>query len=249
MRKILCISAIAVLIMASASAQKTGTQKKIEWNIGHLDRVITVENPGNLSSTSVSTAVPRYMSPLITYSEKPDNQRKSFLLKTVSWDAETESGEKVKYTVSFSYWPIIGAAFIFILAGYGVRKYRHRKLIRKTVRNKTENVARIDIHLDNRGRELEEVVVEDFLPSGLEINQILTGKPETEETDIGTRIKWQIDSLGKKDQRVLSYTAKSTEEVKAVFEIPGTEILTEDHNITRTPEHEIELEPSDREST
>jgi hypothetical protein len=248
MRKTLAAAMVLLTAVSFTAAQNTSGEqvsitKNAELDIGYLDRNIVAQNNGEPRQVTSETVLPRFFDPAISYSSEPDNVEHGIFLKTVSWTDELEQEEQKAHTVHFAYWRALAVAALLGIAGYGVRKHRHYELLRKTV-EKDRETARVDINVHNTGKKLEDVEIREFLPSSLEIDEVLTGNPEIADTENGTEIIWSFENLGERDQRVLSYRIRSNEEIKAFFKIPASKISTEGHRITSSKEMEIELEPT-----
>lgn len=257
MKRILVLAILTGLVLsASASALSLSQpsqigpdiEKSYNMEVGFLERKITVTGNKNSSKINAANTVPRFLSPALDYSDQPDNENHKILTKEVEWTDRLDEGEQKTYTVIFAYWRVLMVLFIAGIAGYGVRKHRHHQLLSKSKRE-GDDTGRVDINIYNTGEEMVDLTVEEFIPSSLDIDKIVTGDPDVEETENGQKIIWSIKSLEKGDQRVLSYKIRSKENITAVFSVPATVMRTDDKKITESNDLEVQLDPSNRDST
>lgn len=257
MRQFLSIGIVSILLLTTfvsaqgetvAENQSIETHEEYDLKLGFLEKRITVKNSDKSVEVVSNTDVPRFFSPAIDYSETPGNEHEKMFMKTVEWSDELGEGEQKVYTVSFAYWRVLLLLFAAGVTGYGVRKHRHHQLLSKSKTEQGET-ARIDIDIYNTGKRIQDVTVEEFLPSSLDIVEIITGDPEIEETENGQKIIWDIGELGEGDERVLSYKIRSKENITAVYTLPASTIKTGDRTITDSNQLEVQLEPSDRDPT
>ena len=257
MRQFLSIALVSILLFTSfvsaqgetvADNQNVETSEEYDLKLGFLEKTITVENNGESSEVVSNTEVPRYFSPALSYSENPRTEQERLLMKKVEWADQIEQGEQKVYSISFAYWRVLLILLAASVTGYGVRKHRHHQLLSKSRKEQGET-ARIDIKMFNSGKTINEVTVEEFLPSSLDIEEVITGDPEIEETDNGKKITWDLGELKEGDQRVLSYKIRSKENITAVYTLPASKIKTGEKTITDSNELEVQLDPSDRDPT
>ena len=129
----------------------------------------------------------------------------------------------IAYELNYNY-----LVLLLILAIIGLSAYVYKLrgvVIRKKVLRKGENLVDIILEIkNNTGRDVEKVVLRDYLPIIFKIKQIIGPKPIIKSEEMGTEIKWRLGKLKKGEERIISYKAQEVIRVEGEITMPSAEI-------------------------
>jgi hypothetical protein len=159
-------------------------------------------------------------------------------IKYYSWNAGVPANSVVSIVLTTSYRPIAYAVIIIVLIGLGVVYFKDPVRIRKSLESfKTYeggiNELKILIDVKNRThKELENVTIADFIPKLATLvkkHEVGTLKPSKHiQSKRGTVLKWNIEKLDPKEERLITYSIKSTLSIVGGFKLPPAKVVFHD---------------------
>lgn len=135
----------------------------------------------------------------------------------VKWSLDMEPGEDVEIVVTFNYQPLFFLLLVALVAVFIYYYARSPLVVRKraTVLSGEEGVNELKVFVEIRNRSSKiarHVHVMDLVPSVASVHgakgQMLQPTKIVPAGHRGTLVKWVIDRIEPKEQRILAYTAK-----------------------------------------
>ncbi|MDD5331984.1 MAG: hypothetical protein PHE43_04165 [Candidatus Nanoarchaeia archaeon] len=159
------------------------------------------------------------------YSIKPTEKDS----KGYSWEFGLEPGEKYEVEVKTDYRGACITILVLILLGVlGIYFFGKKVAIRKEifrVRNEGGiSELKVLLHIKNRGPDLKDVEILDYLPRLLKPirGDYATLAPERiQKGNVGIKINWRLDKLRKHEERIITYR------VEPAFKVVGRLVLPE----------------------
>ncbi|MFB6167088.1 MAG: hypothetical protein ABEJ62_02395 [Candidatus Nanohaloarchaea archaeon] len=191
------------------------TQKIIErrsesFNLLTSTRTITVSNEGNVDSdpTTVSANLPFYLGYFTSFEPDPDSTSSQGMSTVYEWRIEAlEPGSSVSVGYTVNYWAPVLLVLLLAAAVYlAVREYMSPHVVKKVYRK--EGNQTIHLRVENRSRrELENVVVKDFVPSIASLIEKFDSSPpeRIREGEEATELEWRLGRLEPGEERILTY--------------------------------------------
>jgi hypothetical protein len=210
------------------------TQKKSSFNLFSIKTTITTKNEGNVASPSfyVTESVPSIVKFLFDPNIEPSKVTKAEGGRTVyGWlILSLEPGKQATITYNYNIW-IIWLS-ILIIGGliYVIIRFMYKPSILKTYKHqgKISKEKEVLISLDVRNRtrhEIKDVEVRDIVPSIVKVvERFDTIVPRIKTTEVGTELRWKLDSLKPKEERVLTYRVKPLLEMSGTLNLPKAHV-------------------------
>ncbi len=207
------------------SVSKIVYDKKASQSLFGLDVVLSAENQGNVKENAeLKSAVGENW---YSFFSGPDPTRKSS--EGYVWSIPLSPGEKMQIRYSEIYWITIALIFLIILGGIVAYLQMNAVTIRKRIAQK--HVAAegrefpVLLHVRNRGLNLDNVVVRDFVPSLFTVTEKFdTVKPVIKKTHDGIELTWRLGKLKQHEERVLSYKIKALVGIIGSATLPQAEV-------------------------
>ena len=165
-------------------------------------------NMGNVpENVSITMTLSSFAKSFTSYNIQPTSIRQEEDNFVLVWNKELNIGESLEVEVISDFTVplvIIAALFIIFLLIYLSKKntVTITKRAIKAVTNTGDFATKVIISVKNRGRDITDVEVSDYLPPLATLHERFgTEKPEVE----GSRLQWKIDVLPKGEQKVFSY--------------------------------------------
>ncbi len=180
---------------------------KSEQNTFWGKRVMaTVRNVGNVKGPATISS-DSSLSPFIAL--YPDTAGASITGNAVSWYAELKPGESKTVSYSQVFWPTPFIVLLLIFAALYGHSIATALEINKFALGTGKEFG-VSIKIKNRGTHADGVVVRDVLPHGFDLVPVFeTVKPIIRKISDGTELIWRLGSVGKGEERVLHYRARS----------------------------------------
>ena len=207
---------------------------------------IQVSNPSNQTvAKTVSQSIPFYLAPLATNSPSPDKAEFVNNSKVMEWDLEVSpSGEKTVKT-SINYLLFFGG-LVVLFGSIGILKVMKGSIkLEKEVKRKGE-LTKILLHLENHTKKpVRDLKIKDFIPSVLEEDEFMAGKPMVTKTEHGTRLEWEIEKIEPGETRKLIYTVKAKFEQESTIQLPEAEVLIPKKSSKESCSKEVDFKPEE----
>jgi len=239
----------------SKPSQKKQEEREIESLILDRETVqkgyskelkIQVSNPNNQTVTkTVSQSIPFYLAPLATNSPSPDKAEFVNNSKVMEWDLEVSpSGEKTLKT-SINYLLFFGG-LIVLFGSMGILKVMKGSIkLEKEIKREGE-LTKILLHLENHTKKpVRDLKIKDFIPSVLEEDEFMAGKPMVTKTEHGTRLEWEIEKIEPGETRKLIYTVKPKFEQESTIQLPEAEVLIPKKSSKESCSKEVDFKPEE----
>jgi len=147
------------------------------------------------------------------------------------WKAELEPGEEITITIVENYRPLGYAAILMIVLIVSIYFLRTPIIVRKAamvVETREGGISELKVLITMRNRsasQLTNVEITDRVPNIAEVKQdheVGTMRPTQilAHEQKGTQLKWTIDSLDPKEERILSYKIKTKLSVLGGLNLP-----------------------------
>ncbi len=141
------------------------------------------------------------------------------------WVMNVPKGEEQTLTYSEIYWPtplIIIMAIIFAMLFYNKQTAVSivKDIASKHPISKGKEIG-VSIHIKNRGREVDNVVARDLIPTLFSVTgHFHTIKPLIKRTGKGTELVWDVGKMRPNEERMLHYKIKPIEDVDGTLRLP-----------------------------
>ena len=210
--------------------------KSTKYNFFWITTTLTIKNEGNVPTQScdVTESVPSFVKTLFSPEIEPKSATQAEGRVVYSWlISPIETGpinnkRIIKY--SFDLWRIWLTVLIVGVIIYTAFKLFYKPTIVK--RHSHEGPITRDkeilVSLDVRNRtkhEIRDVEVRDVVPSiARVVERFDTLAPRTKTSEIGTELRWKIDSLKPREERVLTYRIRPVVEVTGSLNLPEAKV-------------------------
>ena len=205
------------------------TTRKSSFNFFFINVDITTKNEGNVPSPSfyITASMSGIEKILFDPSVEPTKSNQSDGRYVYSWLVDSlDPGKNVTISYSYDLWKIWVTIVVVGVAIYVILKLLYKPVIIK--RYKHEGPIRkdkeISISLDVRNRtrhEAKDVEIRDVVPPIAKVvEKFDTLAPRMRTTDIGTEMRWKIDSLKPGEERVVTYRIKPALDIKGSINLP-----------------------------
>lgn len=174
---------------------------------------VTLTNVGNVDAAN-SYKIQMSTFDRIFTTSRPSSAVSSLPVgKELAWDYELAQGESVKIKYMVSYLPILEIALSMVLLFYVLAWYYKQDVsIVKEIESHGDSL-RIKLTAKGSSRSmLNSVVVEDYVPTPLKLgNTFSPVHPKAIKQEQGkVKLVWRLDNLYPGDERVFTYTLKSS---------------------------------------
>jgi hypothetical protein len=206
------------------------TTKRTSYNFFFITTTVTVKNDGNINTPSfyITESAPAFGKLIFNPEIEPTKVVKSDDGRVVyKWLIPTlEPNKSVTIKYSYDLWEIWVTLFVLIAAGYFsvkflytptlVKKHRHRGPITK------EKEILVSLEVKNRTmHEVKDVIIRDIVPTIAKVvEKFDTLKPMMRQTSVGTELRWKIDALKPREERVITYRIKPVVETAESLNLP-----------------------------
>ena len=206
------------------------TTKRTSYNFFFITTTVTVKNDGNINTPSfyITESAPAFGKLIFNPEIEPTKVVKSDDGRVVyKWLIPTlEPNKSVTIKYSYDLWEIWVTLFVLIAAGYFsvkflytptlVKKHRHRGPITK------EKEILVSLEVKNRTmHEVKDVIIRDIVPTIAKVvEKFDTLKPMMRQTSVGTELRWKIDALKPREERVITYRIKPVVETVESLNLP-----------------------------
>jgi hypothetical protein len=156
--------------------------------------------------------------------------------KTMSWQITVPAGQTTTVSYKISYIPIIAIPFVIILAVIAVWYFTRKMEIKKELVDYRRHAGFMDlklqVHVKNlTNSEMKNVKIYDFLPAFIkEIRDFGTVPGTVTTKDRQKAVKWELEHLKPKEERLLSYRVRTSVEVLGNMNFPSTVVEYKDAN-------------------
>ncbi|MDY6777671.1 MAG: hypothetical protein SVU32_03335 [Candidatus Nanohaloarchaea archaeon] len=191
--------------------------------------VKTVRNTGNVAAEDVEVlfSVPRYASPFVSFTDEPVKVRTEEGKKIYTWTIDSLApGASRSFTASVNYWPLLFVVVILGIAGFVVyRQLRTVTIVKSGKREEDHHTIHLRVK-NNTGRQIEEVLVRDFVPGIANlIEKFDSKKPDRiQPTEEGTELVWHMGSMDAGEERIVTYKLRPKVEVEGYISLPEAEV-------------------------
>jgi len=205
--------------------------KSTKFNFFWITTTLTIKNEGNVPTQNcdVTESVPSFAKTLFSPEKEPISATQAEGRVIYTWlipPIEPGPVNKVTIKYSFDLWRIWLTILIVVLIVYGAFKFFYKPTIVKRHSHEgpiTRN-KEILVSLDVRNRtkhEIRDVEVKDVVPSiARVVEKFDTLAPRIKTSEIGTELRWKIDSLKPREERVLTYRIRPVVEVAGTLNLP-----------------------------
>ena len=188
-----------------------------------------ISNNGNTEvEESLNISYPGYLSPVVSFSEDPDNVTDTGEGETAVWSTVLAPGESFSAEMTVSYWIPVLFVLLSLLSVYGVRKLGDDFRFTKSVESESGEL-KISMEVRNRSRKtVHDIRVKEFIP---DIADVVTdfemAHPEVRKTSSGTELEWEIGDLKPGESSILQYRVAPRVEVEGGVELRPAELFVE----------------------
>lgn len=209
--------------------------KSTKYNFFWITTTVTIKNEGNVATQNcdVTESAPNFIKSLFSPEVEPDSVTQADGRVVYSWlipSIEPGPTNKIIIKYSFDLWRIWLTILIVVLIVYGAFTLFYKPTIIKRHSHEgpiTRN-KEILVSLDVRNRtkhEIRDVEVKDVVPSiARVVEKFDTLAPRTKTSEIGTELRWKIDSLKPREERVLTYRIRPVVEVTGTLNLPEAKV-------------------------
>ncbi|MDD5182483.1 MAG: hypothetical protein PHC66_04960 [Candidatus Nanoarchaeia archaeon] len=154
--------------------------------------------------------------------------------KTVSWQITVPAGQATTVGYKITYVPIIAIPFVIILAVIAVWYFTRKMEIKKELVDYRRHAGFMDlklqVHVKNlTNGEMKNVKIYDFLPAFIkEIREFGTVPGTVTTKDRQKAVKWELEHLKPKEERIFSYKVRTSVEVLGNMNFPPTTVEYKD---------------------
>jgi len=139
------------------------------------------------------------------------------------WNSELEPGESIDIKYTEFFWVTPAIILIILMIGLGTYIFFTLVKIRKSVsydRILPDKEIMVSLDLRNMYKTMESVVVRDIVPRGFKVvGKFPTIKPVMRHIPAGTEMIWRVGKLRKREERLLHYKIKPTDDIKGDVEL------------------------------
>jgi len=221
-------------VSASYELPEEYTKKDTKYNFFFITTTVTVKNDGNINTPSfyITESAPSFGRLLFNPEIEPTKIIKSEDGRAVyKWLIPTlEPGKQITIKYSYDLWKIWITLFVLIAAGYFsmkflytpkiIKKHRHRGPITK------EKEILVSLEVKNKTlHEVKDVIIRDVVPSVAKVvEKFDTLKPMMRQTSIGTELRWKIEALKPREERLITYRIKPIIETAQSLDLPKAHV-------------------------
>ncbi len=231
--KIVSLKGTNLNIESTYKIPREYSTKSTKYTFVMIVTTLTVKNEGNVPTPSfyITESIPSIVKSLFDPEIEPDTATQTDGRTVYSWLVPTlDPGKQITIKYNFGLWRIWLAAIIVGVAIYGgftifykpsvVKRYRHEGAITR------EKEILISLDVRNRTKhEMRDVEVRDFVPSiARVVEKFDTLAPRTRTSEVGTELRWKIDSLKVGEERVLTYRIRPVVEVVGSLNLPEAKV-------------------------
>ena len=204
------------------------TKRESSFNFFLITKSITIWNEGNVKSNNipVSDSLSTFEKALFNPTVEPDRHESVDGRTVYTWLITLEPGDQKTITYTLDLWRIWVTIVVIGVAVWGSFKLFYKPTIIKKFRHQgpiTRN-KEIVVSLDVRNRtkhEIKNVEVRDVIPSIARlVEKFDTLRPRTRTTAVGTELRWKIESLKPREERVITYRIRPVVEVVGSLNLP-----------------------------
>lgn len=209
------------------------TTKDTSYNFFLIKVALTIKNEGNIASPSfyVTESVPGFAKAIFDPEIEPTKVNVTDGRVVYSWLIPTlEPGKQITIRYNYDLWRIWLIILIVGIATYGAFKLFYKPTIVKRYRHEgpITKEKEILVSLDVRNRtkhEVTDVEVRDVVPSiARVVEKFDTLTPRIRTTPVGTELRWKIDSLKPREERVITYRIRPVVEVIGSLNLPKAHV-------------------------
>jgi hypothetical protein len=220
----------------SVAAYSKIVAKDISFKKGFLKSYNTTSyrNDGNIKATALVEVGSNFFARLFTKADPKPFIISKYGKQFLAWEFELQPQESREITVSTSYMPLLILFLIIIAFGAAYRVFRSPVILKKTASILSFNEGGISdvkvvMHIVNRSKEaFEKLAIVDKLPyitdieKDIEIGMLTPTK--IYHSGNGTVIRWDLETLEKGEERVLSYKVHSKLSILGGFTLPSASV-------------------------
>lgn len=207
--------------------------------------VASVTNTGNtdLTEVEVSSQTPWYVSPFVSFDERPDEVVSNQANDVYVWYVESlKPDESVSYSYQVSYWPIpVVVVILLVVAGVLISQYRRMTVVKRVKRSGDSFTVHLRVK-NGTGHEVDDVAVEDFVPGiAMLVRKFDSRKPDKiRNTEEGTEVAWEFGSMEPDEERIVTYTLRPRIRVEGNVSLPEAIVeYTRDETVYSATSHPV----------
>lgn len=202
--------------------------KSIIYGILSSKTIITVKNDNNvvLPDFYVIETVPDYIKAVFYPVTKSTEEKKVGTNILYFWLVSgLKPSEERVVSYEFRVQNLIAVAVVIIAGVIFIFSYIYKLEVVKHYRHvgsgaERETIISLDVR-NGSSKEIRDVYVRDFVPSiARVIERFETLKPTVKRSEGGTELIWKLESLGPKEDRVITYRIKPMLEVHGAIKLP-----------------------------
>jgi len=203
-------------------------KKAVVYGILSSKTIITVRNDNNvvLPDFYVTETVPDYIKPVFYPVTKSTEERKVGTNVLYFWLVSgLKPGEERIVSYEFRVQNLVAVAVVIIAGVIFIFSYIYKLEVVKHYRHvgsgaERETIISLDVR-NGSSKEIRDVYVRDFVPSiARVIERFETLKPTVKRSEGGTELVWKLETLGPKEERVITYRIKPVLQVHGVVKLP-----------------------------
>ena len=217
---------------------------EVKKNFLSTTREITFINTGNDIQKKSFHYPSSIFARIFTSSDHPFYKTKTSEGRVLVWDIELGPAETKTVKVTRNYRPLFLIILLLIIAVVGYFVFRSPLMVKKAamvVETKEGGISELKIFISMRNRTnypVRNLVVLDKIPKIAEVKsdfELGTLRPSKihHSAERGTLLRWNIDNLGPKEERILSYKVKTKLSILGSFRLPSTKIKFKFFNYER----------------
>jgi len=190
---------------------------------------LVAKNIGNtLKRGEVTTQISILDRPLLNANPTPKISREG-LMYTLKWAYTIPAGDEqivASYTIDYIPYSIIGVLLVIaVLLMFQRPESVEIKKSFKQHRNHERANVKVKLAISNTSDEaVENVIVEDLVPSIARVKKAFIVKPKAKKDKAGTNLIWELGKLAPGEERILSYEAELSFGIIGKLELPKPKV-------------------------
>ncbi|MBI2543035.1 MAG: hypothetical protein HYW24_02525 [Candidatus Aenigmarchaeota archaeon] len=218
-------------------------ERSTVYSVAVTTTTIKTKNEGNvaLPAFTVTESVPKFAQSLFSPLIEPGKTEDSNGRMVYSWQVQSLApGEQYTVTYNFAIWRIWLVIGIISGVTYGLYKWLATPKVVKGVRHSGElkrgKEVIVLVEVKNRSfHEIKDVEVVDVVPKILKVlDKFDTLRPKGRKLPGGIELRWAIDSMRPREERVLTYKVVPVVDIEGFLNLPQAQMTYVDrHKIRR----------------
>ena len=224
---------------------------EVEKGFLSTTRTVTLKNTGNAVQKKLFSLPSSFFGQLFTSSDHPYYSATTSDGRVLVWEVELGSAATETISITRNFRPVFLIIVLIIIGFAAYLVFRSPLVMKKAamvIQTKEGGISELKVIVSVANRTsypVRNLIIYDRVPKIAEVqsdfelgtmrpSKIIGGKEK------GTLLKWNIDSLGPKEERILSYKIRTKLSILGNFRLPPTKIKFKFFNYERTGYSNVE---------